>query len=94
MALTQVCSVGQYWNGSSCLQYQFGNCSELARRLAEERLNIQGQNDPGESLRYQLLRNQYEQCLRRSRGAFGAYALNDGLLNDRLLNDGLLFDTR
>ena len=84
---TYACAVGQYWNGSSCYQYQFGDCSELARRLAEERLNMQGQIDPGESLRYQLLRNQYEQCLRRSRGAFGSYALNDGLLNDRLLFD-------
>lgn len=86
---TYACAVGQYWNGSSCWQYQFGDCSELARRLAEERLNMQGQNDPGGSLRYQLLRNQYEQCLRRGRGAFGSYALNDGLLND-----GLLFDAR
>jgi hypothetical protein len=82
MVVSHACGVGQYWNGSSCWQYQFGDCSELARRLAEERLNMHGQNDPGDSLRYQLLRQQYDQCLRRSGGAFGAYALNDGLLFD------------
>jgi len=39
-----------------------------------------GQNDPGLSLRYQLLREQYEQCMARSRPfAFSAMPLAPAL---------------
>jgi hypothetical protein len=55
----------------------------LADQLATQRQREQAQSGPGDSLRYQSLLNQYEQCLRRFRmQPFSAYAFNDALLHD------------
>jgi hypothetical protein len=75
---SNVCSSGQYF---SC--GRFGDCNALAEELAEQKRQMQGQSEFGQSLRYRMLLNQYEQCLRRfSSGRFGAYALDDALLFD------------
>jgi len=74
---------GQAWNGFACgLPYWSNDCEALARQLAAHRRQMQGQNDYGQSLRLRLLQEQYEQCLRRSRVPFGAYAFNDASLFD------------
>lgn len=79
------CSTGQSWNGFSCgvAQDWFNNCRALEDQLTAQERQMQGQHDPGQSLRHQQLRNQYEQCLRRfSLEPFGAYAFNDVLRLD------------
>ena len=81
------CRQGQVWNGFSCgvqadQNLLFG-CGDLARRLAEEREHMQGQSDPTESLRYQFLLNQYQQCLRHFQGQpFSAFAFSGAGLQD------------
>ena len=73
------CSGSEVWNGFACgRQAWFNDCRSLANELrAEERL-MQGQVDPGQSLRHQMLVNQYQHCLQRSRmQPFSAYAFND-----------------
>ncbi len=82
MVASNVCSSGQNWNGFSCGSYPFNDCSALAAQLAAQRDQMLGQDDYGQSLRYRLLRDQYEQCLMRSRFSFGAYAFNDPFLFD------------
>jgi hypothetical protein len=80
---SNACSSGQSWNGFSCgTQGLFNDCNALARELAEQKRQMQSQTDYGQSLRYRLLQQQYEQCLRRSRSPFGAYAFNSALLLD------------
>ena len=81
---TQVwCSGVGVGNGGTCGgQYWANDCRALAEQLAEEKRRIESQDDYGESLRYRTLENQYEQCLRRSRLPFGAYAFNSELLLD------------
>jgi hypothetical protein len=67
---SNVCSAGQFWNGFACgsTQYRFNDdCRALLDELAAQQRQMRGQNDPGQSLRYQSLRQQYEQCLERSR---------------------------
>ena len=67
---SNVCSTGQFWNGLACgsTQYRFNDdCRALLDELAAQQRQMRGQNDPGQSLRYQSLRQQYEQCLERSR---------------------------
>ncbi len=79
-----VCQGGQSWNGFACgTQYWFNDCRDLANQLAAQERQMRGQNDPGQSLRHQLLQNQYEQCLRHfSLEPFGGYAFNDVQLLD------------
>ncbi len=79
---SNVCSLGQAWNGFSCGSYPFNDCSALAAQLAAQRDQMLEQDDYGQSLRYRLLRDQYEQCLMRSRFSFGAYAFSDPFLFD------------
>jgi len=64
-----MCSTGLFLNGFACgTQYRFNDdCRVLAEQLAEQQRQMRGQNDPGQSLRYQSLRQQYEQCVERSR---------------------------
>jgi len=63
------CLAGQTWNGLGCgTPYWLNNCRALAQQLEAERLEMQGQVDPGQDLRYQRLQEQYDQCMRR----FGA----------------------
>ena len=67
---SNVCSTGQFWNGFACgsTQYRFNNdCRALLDQLVGQQRQMRGQDDPGQSLRYQSLRQQYEQCLERSR---------------------------
>ncbi len=73
----QICSTGLGWNGFACgSQYGFSNCRILADQITALQGQMAGKNDPGLSLRYQLLREQYEQCLARSRSfAFSAMPL-------------------
>ncbi len=76
------CPMGQGWSGFGCgAQYWFRDCSALAEQLARQKEQMRGQNDYGQSLRYRLLQQQYEQCLMRSRSPFGAYAFNALLLD-------------
>jgi hypothetical protein len=74
------CPAGQSWNGFGCGgQYLSSDCSLLANQLAEERELMQGQVNPGESLRYRILQRQYEQCM--SRFGFGAFGSYEGLFD-------------
>ncbi len=84
VAASNACLPNQSWNGLACsTQAWSNNCRALADELAAERRRMQGQNDPGESLRYQLLREQYQQCLRRfGLDPFASYAFNRGFLLD------------
>ncbi|MGB6633363.1 MAG: hypothetical protein WBE52_19130, partial [Terriglobales bacterium] len=58
------------------------DCTMLAQELARQKQLMRSQNDYGQGLRYQWLMNRYQQCLMRSRSAFGPYALNRALLLD------------
>jgi hypothetical protein len=82
--VNNVCSSGQSFNGFACgTQYWFDDCRALADQLAMQERQMREQNDPGQSLRYHLLQNQYEQCLSRfSLEPFGAYIFNDVRLLD------------
>jgi len=84
---SNVCLAGQIWNGFSCgTQYRFNDdCRALLDQLAAQQQQMRGQNDPGESLRYQSLRQQYEQCLDRSRfhGYSSASLLDAPLIGPR-----------
>jgi hypothetical protein len=79
-----VCAGGQSWNGFSCSpQYWFRDCSALARQLEAQERQMRGRNDPGQSLIYQTLRNQYEQCMARfGLSPLGSFALNDMRMED------------
>ena len=81
---SNVCPAGQSWNGISCgAQYWFRDCSDLARQLEAQRRQMRGQNDPGQSLFYQILQRQYESCMARfGLAPFGSFALNDTRLED------------
>jgi hypothetical protein len=92
-----VCPAGELRYGGACvvasglayqfLAYQFNDCSTLAAQLAAQRRQMQDQDENGQSLRYRMLQEQYQQCLLRSRWSLGAYALaSDGFM------DGSLFD--
>jgi hypothetical protein len=73
------CSAGLVWNGFGCgVQSRLGNCQALADQLEAERQQMQGQVDPAESLRYRMLREQYERCMRRyGLQPFTSYAVSD-----------------
>ena len=81
---SNVCPAGQSWNGISCgAQYWFRDCSDLARQLEAQRRLMRGQNDPGQSLFYELLLRQYESCMAGfGLQPFGSFALNDTRLED------------
>jgi hypothetical protein len=82
---SNVCPPWQFGNGFGCGTQTawFSNCRALADQLAEQQARMRGQNDPGESLRYQVLKNQYEQCIRRfGSGFFGSSDYNSALLLD------------
>ena len=71
------CPLGQSWNGFSCRAYWSNSCDALARQLEAQRRQMLGGSDPGQSLIYRTLRDQYEQCVRRYGYAFfGSYAYN------------------
>jgi hypothetical protein len=76
------CQTGRFWKTSSCAQYDqyswFGACRALADELTTEQERMRLDNDPGESLRYQMLLNQYRQCMGRFGGApFSSYLFSD-----------------
>jgi len=54
----------------------------LARELEEQRSQMQNNFYYGQSLRYRMLQQQYQECLTHSRSSFGAYAFNDARLLD------------
>lgn len=70
-AQTHSCPKGTVWtgfgNGYCTTGYQFNDCSALASQLAAQR-HMQGQSDPGQSLFYRLLSEQYQSCLSRNHG--------------------------
>lgn len=76
------CQTGRAWNSSSCPQYDqyswFDACRSLADRLAGERERMRLGNDPGESLRYQMMQDQYRQC----RSRYGAEAFSSYLFGN------------
>jgi hypothetical protein len=71
------CGAGQLWNGFTCGQTWWEDCQALAHELAAERQQMQGQVDPFQSLRYQRLQEQYDQC----RARFGGNPFNAILLD-------------
>ena len=76
------CQTGRFWKTSSCAQYDqyswFGACRALADQLTTEQERMRLDNDPGESLRYQMLLNQYRQCMGRFGGTpFSSYLFSD-----------------
>jgi len=73
------CFAGQVWNGSFCVSQNWwsNDCAALASQLEAQRRRMRGLNDPGQSLIYQQLRNQYLSCLSRRGLGLGSYALND-----------------
>jgi len=79
---TNVCPSAQSWNGACGFPYGFNDCSALADRLAAERRHMQGQNDPGQSLLYRLLLQQYQSCLAR----YGSHGYSSAYLFDTLVD--------
>lgn len=74
---TNACLLGQPWNGA-CGAYWSNSCDALARQLEAQRRHMQSGSDPGESLIYRTLRDQYDQCLGRyGYASFGSYTFND-----------------
>jgi hypothetical protein len=74
---SNACPSTQAWNGFACgTQGWFNDCGYLAQQLASQKHLMQGQNDYGQSLRYRMLQDQYQQCLMRSHSGYGAYAFN------------------
>jgi hypothetical protein len=78
------CPKGTVWtgfgNGYCTTGYQFNDCSALASQLAAQRRHMQGQSDPGQSLFYRLLSEQYQSCL--SRSSRGLWSYNNASLFD------------
>jgi hypothetical protein len=78
----QVCQTGRVWNSSSCSQYDqyswFNGCRSLADQLEAEREGMRLGNDPGGSLRYRMMLNQYRQCMSRyGTEPFSSYLFTD-----------------
>jgi hypothetical protein len=77
-----ICQTGRVWNSSSCAQYDqyswFNACRSLADQLALERERMRMSNDTGESVRYQMMLNQYHQCMSR----YGAEPFSSYLFSD------------
>jgi hypothetical protein len=75
-----LCLPGQGWNGLGCTPQTWwvNDCTALAAQLEAQKRHMRGLNDPGQSLIYQVLRNQYLSCLARGGlGVFSFYAFND-----------------
>jgi len=65
---SNACQPGQFGNGFACgTQFWFNDCRALADELAAQQRQMGGQVDAGQSLRYQLLKEQYDRCLERYR---------------------------
>jgi hypothetical protein len=80
---SNACPSNQAWNGFACgTQGWFNDCGYLAQQIAEQKRQMQSQNDYGQSLRYRMLQDQYQQCLMHSRIGSGAYAFNSLFLLD------------
>ena len=78
VALVNICPYGEYTTGLPCgtqydTQYWFTDCSALTAALEAQRRRMQGLSDPGESLIYQKLQRQYQDCLAHPR--FGWFVL-------------------
>jgi hypothetical protein len=73
------CPAGQSWNALGCSpQYLFADCSALARQLEAQRRQMRGRSDPGQSLIYQTLLSQYQQCMERyGLRSIGSFAFNE-----------------
>jgi hypothetical protein len=66
---SNACPGGQSWNGFACnTQYWLNDCSALANLLEAQRRQMLGRNDPGQSLIYRLLSEQYQSCLSQNHG--------------------------
>lgn len=78
----RVCQTGRVWNSSSCSQYDryswFDACRSLSDQLDAERERLRLGTDPGGSLRYQSMLNQYRQCMNR----YGAEPFSSYLFGD------------
>jgi hypothetical protein len=79
------CRTTSAWNASYCGglydQYDWFNaCRSLADQLARQREQMRTTNDAGASLRYQMLENQYRQCMMRDgRQPFSSYVFMSDL---------------
>jgi len=67
------CANGLVWNGFSCgpANYWWNDCREIAKlanELAAMRRQMQGQNDPGMNLTYEMLVREYQSCMARYGG--------------------------
>jgi hypothetical protein len=70
------CASGLVWNGFSCgpANYYWNDCREIANELATMRAashagrQMQGQNDPGMNLTYEMLAREYRSCMARYGG--------------------------
>jgi len=80
------CQAGYAWNGLACgVQYEpywwFNSCSSLAAQLEAQRERLREHPDPGESLIYRTLMDQYQLCLQRyGLAPFSFYALDEANL--------------
>ena len=86
--LPPVCQTGFGWNSYSCGAFYdqywwFNSCQALAYQLAAEQQLMAMAIDPGESVRYQMLMDQYQQCM----SLYGADAFSSYLFMSAL--DGL-----
>jgi hypothetical protein len=60
------CGTGLSGSRFSCNYYRQNDCSRLADQLAAQQRLMRGQSDPGETLFYQTLQQQYNACLWRN----------------------------
>jgi len=85
IAVSSACLTGGFSYGFFCsTPYWWSNqCRVLAGELASLEQRMRGESNPALSLEYQRLREQYEECLRRTGGmnSFGYYALDGGLFD-------------
>ena len=77
--IRRVCQTGFAWNSYACgglydQYWWFNGCQALADQVAAEQQLMGMTNDAGESMRYQMLANQYDACLSRYGGnPFSSY---------------------
>jgi hypothetical protein len=75
-------SMSRCWKGLGYTTLNsFNSCTALAGQLAQQRRQMEDQNDYGQILRYWVLRHQYDQCLMLSSLPFGSYAYSARLLD-------------
>ncbi len=63
---TKLAWYNSYCSGFYDQYYWFSACQSLADQLARQRQQMRTTNDPGVSLRYQMLEDQYRQCMMRN----------------------------